>query len=148
MVRTSRVRQRYARNVLFPANGTRSVSALRRDRQVLHPQLPACNEFAVLLPFDFNEPNLLRPTSEDGRAGGPYTPGTMRTEEVGGVRHADDGHAARNFVGGDSRPMTADGLNYRGPHATVDDAVRLLMPFIDVDISHDSCRRQLVDPEP
>jgi hypothetical protein len=72
----------------------------------------------------------------------------MGTEEVGGVRHADHGHAASSLVGSDCGPMTADGLNYRGPHATVNDAVRLLMSFIDIDISHHSRRCQLVDSEP
>ena len=55
---------------------------------------------------------------------------------------------ARDLVGGDRGPMTTDGLNDRGPHATVNDAVRLLMSFIDVDISHDSRRRHFVDSEP
>jgi hypothetical protein len=72
----------------------------------------------------------------------------MWAEEVGGVCYPDDGHAACDLAGGDCSPMTADGLDNRGPHATVNDAVRLLMSFIDVDIPHDSRRCQLVDSEP
>ena len=125
----------------------RSVSPLRRCRQVLYAQLPSCDQFAVVFPFDFDEPNLLHPTSVDWRAGRPHTPGPMRTEEVGGVRHADHGHAARSLVGSDCGPVTTDGLYDRGPHATMDNAIRLLMSFIDIDISNDSRRCQLVDPE-
>jgi hypothetical protein len=72
----------------------------------------------------------------------------MGTEEVGGVRHTDDGHAAGDLAGSDRGPMTTDGLDYRGPHATVNDSVRLLMSFIDIDVSHDSRRCQLFDSEP
>jgi hypothetical protein len=129
------------------ATGARSVSVLWRRSQVLHPQLPSCDQFAVVFPLDFDEPNLLGPTSEDGRADGSHWSGPMRTEEIGGVRHADDSHAARDLAGRDRGPMTAHGLNYRGPYAAVNDAVRLLVPFIDIDVSHDPRWSHLLDSE-
>jgi hypothetical protein len=113
----------------------------------LHPQLSSCDHFAVVLSFDFDEPNLLRPASQDWRAGGPHSSVSMWTEEVGGVRHADDGHTACHLVSGDRCSMTANGFNDGGPNAAVNDSVGLLVPFIDINISNDSRRRQLLDAQ-
>jgi len=128
--------------------GTRSVTPLRRRRKVLYPQLTSCDQSAVVRPFDFDEPDLLRPTDMDGRTGRPYRSSPMRTEEVGGVRHPDHGHAARSLVGSECGPVTPYGLDDRGPNTTVNDAVRLLVSFINVDISNDSRGCQFFDPEP
>ena len=60
----------------------------------------------------------------------------------------DDGHAPGALVGGRRGPVAADGLHDRGPDPAVHDAVRLLVPLVDVDVTHDPRRRHFVDPEP
>ena len=61
----------------------------------------------------------------------------MGAEEVGGVRHSDNGQLAGDLAGGHRCTVATDRLDHGRPDTAVDDPVGLVVPLVDVDVSND-----------